>query len=104
MPTTRAPKRQTALRFLTSAPLIIPNRTNKKNTIKISQNVDEQTVTRKQPANNSFKTDRKQTPKKNCKDHKYSCIFWIKAHRNVCIEQKNFMRVNCAFTCDLCEE
>lgn len=97
LPTTRPPIRQTVLRFLTSAPLIIPNRTNKNRT-KITQIIasDVLTVTEQ-----SFATDRRQT--ENCKDRKYSCIFWIRAHQNVCMEQKNFMRVNCAFTCGFCE-
>lgn len=49
-------------------------------------------------------TNRQQTLMENCKDQKYSCIFWLKAHKNVCTEQRSFMKINCAFTCGLCEK
>uniref|UniRef100_A0A915BD14 ShKT domain-containing protein n=1 Tax=Parascaris univalens TaxID=6257 RepID=A0A915BD14_PARUN len=38
----------------------------------------------------------------NCRDMRYSCGFWLKSNKNVCIEQQQFMRLQCAFTCRFC--
>uniref|UniRef100_A0A915E880 ShKT domain-containing protein n=1 Tax=Ditylenchus dipsaci TaxID=166011 RepID=A0A915E880_9BILA len=37
-----------------------------------------------------------------CIDKKYSCTFWIKAHRDVCKEQERFMHANCPVSCNFC--
>uniref|UniRef100_A0A7E4V9M2 ShKT domain-containing protein n=1 Tax=Panagrellus redivivus TaxID=6233 RepID=A0A7E4V9M2_PANRE len=44
----------------------------------------------------------RRTPLK-CVDRKYSCTFWIKADKNVCDDQKRFMRYNCARSCNYCD-
>uniref|UniRef100_A0A914BVD0 ShKT domain-containing protein n=1 Tax=Acrobeloides nanus TaxID=290746 RepID=A0A914BVD0_9BILA len=41
-------------------------------------------------------------PTTACEDKKYSCTFWIKADRNVCVDQARFMKLNCPFSCNFC--
>ncbi|VDM37460.1 unnamed protein product [Toxocara canis] len=38
----------------------------------------------------------------NCRDMRYSCAFWLKSNKNVCTEQHQFMKLQCAYTCRFC--
>ncbi|VDK46562.1 unnamed protein product [Anisakis simplex] len=38
----------------------------------------------------------------NCRDLRYSCKFWIDSNPDVCLQQQQFMKIHCAYTCRFC--
>lgn len=75
-----------------------------KNTTNISLNIHQTSANRHQRKSSAIST--RTVPESfanpNCRDMRYSCGFWLKSNNNVCIEQQQFMRLQCAFTCRFC--